>query len=260
MAIADRLDDPTLRVWALDGLGISAMATGPYELAWKYAMQRLELLDQIDDPDLRADMIGVPVRTCIATCRFEQARELALLHEVTRTLTPHHRMHDAVAASAATSCVRNARSLLVCALASAHLGDDGHARELEAEADALGHIGRHVIDTPRLALAVQRGDRDRAEELLSSILEGGGWYAHGHGSSMATLAAQLDAAGALEKRDVVEECAPPLLVPGSYIEPFALRALGRVRNDADLVERAAARFADVGLEWHARATHALLVS
>jgi hypothetical protein len=66
--------------------------------------------------------------------------------------------------------------------------------------------------------------------------------------------------GATATGRLVEECAPPLLVPGSYIEPFALRALGRVRNDADLVERAAARFADVGLEWHARATHALLVS
>ena len=285
-AIAEQLGDPTLRVWALDGLGTVAMATGPYELASTYAMQRLELLDQIDDPDLRADMIGVPVRTCIATCRFEQARELALLHdEATRTLTPHHRMHgvaivleveetvgcwervlaleqrvrDAVVANAATPCVRNARSLLVCALAAAYLGDDGHARELEAEADALGHIGRHVIDTPRLALAVLRGDRDRAEELLSSILEGGGWYAHGHGSSMATLSTQLDAAGALDKRDVVEECAPPLLVPGSYIEPFALRALGRVRHDAALLERATATFTAAGLEWHARETNAMVV-
>jgi hypothetical protein len=77
---------------------------------------------------------------------------------------------------------------------------------------------------------------------------------------MATLATQLDAAAALDKREVVEECAPPLLVTGSYIEPFALRALGRVRRDAELMERAAATFAAAGLEWHARETSALLVA
>jgi hypothetical protein len=35
---------------------------------------------------------------------------------------------------------------------------------------------------------------------------------------------------------------------GTYLEPFALRALGLVREDASLIERAAARFKAFGLE------------
>ena len=42
------------------------------------------------------------------------------------------------------------------------------------------------------------------------------------------------------------------------MEPFALRALGLVRDDASLIERAADRFDAFGLDWDAARTRALL--
>ena len=49
-----------------------------------------------------------------------------------------------------------------------------------------------------------------------------------------------------------------LLQPNTYLEPFALRALGIVREDASLIEHAAGRFEALGLDWHAARTRALL--
>ena len=56
----------------------------------------------------------------------------------------------------------------------------------------------------------------------------------------------------------VEHEATRLMKPGTYLEPFALRALGIVREDGSLVERAAERFAELGLDWHAARTRELL--
>jgi hypothetical protein len=46
--------------------------------------------------------------------------------------------------------------------------------------------------------------------------------------------------------------------PGTYLEPFALRALGFARGDAALLTDAAARFEAMGLEWHVGETRKLL--
>ena len=46
----------------------------------------------------------------------------------------------------------------------------------------------------------------------------------------------------------------------TYVEPFALRALGQVRGDASLIEQALARFEEMGLEWHAEQTRDLLTA
>ncbi len=51
---------------------------------------------------------------------------------------------------------------------------------------------------------------------------------------------------------------PGHVKPETYLEPFALRALGIVREDGSLVERAADRFAALGLDWHAARTRELL--
>jgi hypothetical protein len=63
---------------------------------------------------------------------------------------------------------------------------------------------------------------------------------------------------ALDRVKEIEESAPALVIPGSYLEPFALRALGYARRDDALIEQAAARFAEMGLEWHASRTKELL--
>ena len=42
------------------------------------------------------------------------------------------------------------------------------------------------------------------------------------------------------------------------IEPFARRALGRMREDDDLIAQALHRFEAMGLDWHASETRALI--
>ena len=74
----------------------------------------------------------------------------------------------------------------------------------------------------------------------------------------APVAARLDALAALGRRETLEHDATPLLRPGTYLEPFALRALGAVRRDETLVVQAAQRFETMGLIWHASRTTALL--
>jgi DNA-binding SARP family transcriptional activator len=283
--IAERIGDPMLKSVALDAQQRVAMDAGEYELAWNLNRRRLALLDEITDPDLRADVTQSPIPACIASCRFEEARELARrTDDATLPLTPHHRVHgvsvlveveellggwpaiqaledrvrEAVAANEKTPCSRNARSLLVCAMAEAHLGEESRARDLEESAMELGVGGRHTIDAPRLRLALLYGERERAQEILTSLVEESGWYARGVDSSFATLVTKLDGLAALGDRARAEELASRVLRPGTFVEPFAQRALGVVRGDDGLIARAASRFDDLGLDWHATDTRALL--
>jgi hypothetical protein len=284
-AIAERLDDPELCVHAWDACAAVAMASGDYEAAWRWRTRRLQLLDRITDPDLRTIIGETPYSACIATCRFDQAREIANRHdELTRSLTPHHRLHGAailveveellgnwgairgledrvratVAANTGNPCLRNARSLLVCALAAACLHDTASAAELERAADNLASPSKPLLDAPRLRLALARGDLERADELLARLEADQGWYSRGHGTSLATLIARLEGQAALGHREQLECAAPRLLTPGTFVEPFALRALGLVRKDHELIKRSLVRFNELALDWHAAETRALL--
>jgi hypothetical protein len=75
---------------------------------------------------------------------------------------------------------------------------------------------------------------------------------------MQTFAARLDATAALRDRARVEEQAPRFLLPKTYLEPFALRALGIVRDDRALIDQALERFSTLELDWHAAQTEALI--
>jgi hypothetical protein len=110
-----------------------------------------------------------------------------------------------------------------------------------------------VQDTPRIELALLRDDLEAVASLLGEpgVRRSNSTYP----SSMAT---HLDGLAALGERARVEAEAKRLLQPGTYFEPFALRALGVVREDASLIERAAGRFEGLGLDWHAARTRALL--
>jgi Arc/MetJ family transcription regulator len=164
------------------------------------------------------------------------------------------RVEDAVAANTATPCVLNERSLLVCALARAHLGEEEEARRLEQEAEPHRMTGYGAMqDTPHVQLALLRNDLEAVPSLLSE--PGVRRSTRPYLSSMAT---HLDGLAALGDREHVEADANRLLQPNTFLEPFALRALGVVREDASLVERAADRFESLGLDWHAARTRALL--
>jgi hypothetical protein len=69
-------------------------------------------------------------------------------------------------------------------------------------------------------------------------------------------AARLDTLAALGDRRGVEAEAPRALEVGGYVEPFAVRALGCVREEPGLLDRAAARFEELGLGWRAAETRA----
>ena len=282
--IAERLGDAELRSHAWDVRGVAEFVAGRYELGRAFAERRFELLDRISDPDHRADIHAAPISGCIWGGRFGEARRLARCHdEITAPLTPHHRLHgvailveveellgtwehvrdlgprsvEAVEANAETPCVRNARTLLVCAAGSAYLGDDAEARRYEEHAESLGIEGYGVVlDIPRLRLELIRGDLEAVARLLETPLPTRGWYRGW--MALATIIMRLEGLAAIRDREKTEEEAGRLLRPNTYLEPFALRSLGVVREDETLVEKAVERFRALGLAWHAAQTAELL--
>jgi hypothetical protein len=131
---------------------------------------------------------------------------------------------------------------------------------LEESALALGMSGRHTLDAPLLRLALIYGENQRAEELLATLMGEGGWYSRGVDSSFATLITKLDGLAALGNRAAVDQLAPGVLRPGTYVEPFAQRALGIVHEDEALIAQAAARLDELGLAWHAAQTRERLAA
>jgi class 3 adenylate cyclase len=242
--------------------------------------RRLGLVLDIDDPDSRCEVYesGVPVVASLG--RFDEARRLAAEHwEIAQRLSAHHRVHaaslrleiadalgdwealadetgrvfDLVAQNLSTPCVRNARDLLLGALAHICVGDEVRARELEREAMSLAGEGHErELAPPRLRAALVRGDIDTARSLSQlPLMRTFVW-------GPAVFATRLDALTALREHEAIEREAPPLLQPGTVPEPFALRALGAARRDDELLARADELFAELGLEWHRAQTARLL--
>jgi class 3 adenylate cyclase/tetratricopeptide (TPR) repeat protein len=278
-ALADRLHDPELRVLAWMGRSGVAFRRRDYDEALTWAQRSFELIGDVPDPELRADVYSQALLPSLAWGRFRETRRLAAAHdEISSKLTPHHRVHGIavlleveeaigaweritkleprakadVEANLATPCIRNARSLLLCALARLDAGDDDGARELERRADEIRLEGYGLtLDAPKARLALLRGDLETVERLVAGALPSM------HFVYFAGLSTVLDGLAALRLRDRVEEEAMPLLKPGTYLEPFALRALGIVREDEELVRQALARFDEMHLDWHAKQTRAI---
>jgi tetratricopeptide (TPR) repeat protein len=283
-AIAQDLGDLELESAALEARGVTEAVGGRHEEGRALVERRFDFLDRISDPDHRADIYAAPISGCVWAGDFAEARRLARMHDITtEPLTPHHRLHGvallgeveellggwaeileleertlvAVDDNTSTPCVRNARALLVCAVARAVEGDREHARSLEERANGLGIEGYGlVLDTPRLRLALAYEDPEAVRRLLSTHVLERGWY-HGW-MALSTAATRLDALAAIRDTARLEEEATLFLRPGTYIEPFALRALGVVREDEQLLEQAAGRFEALGLDWHAGQTKAFL--
>jgi class 3 adenylate cyclase len=275
--LADRLGDIELRSWAWGARSEVAYSRGEYHEAFDWVRHRLAIVPTLTDPDHIAliYMFGLPA--CLATGRFLEARRISKAHdEVTGNLTPHHRMHaawlllaveqaggywdavrnltpraeSAVAANIATPCSSNVSSLLVCALASVHLGNDQEARRLERSALGLGMEG-YSFDDLYVEIAIARGDLGEVERRLSE------WSPKGLIDIEGSIA-RLNALVALERRAEIEEEAAAFLKPGMYVEPFALRALGCARGDDELIKQAIERFDSMGLEWYAAETRSLM--
>ena len=280
--LAERSGDIELSSYAWGARGTVAFGEGDFESALSWSQRRLDVKDVISDPDHVAELYEQAIPSHCANGRFAEARRLAAEHDVVvEPLSDHHRLHGiavlleveelcggwkrildladrtvvAVEANLTTPCVRNARALLVTALAAAYSGDEGTARQYERRAAEVETAGYEpVLAAPRIWLALLRGDIDALDRLepvdLARVK---------HEYALPAAAARLDALAALNERAMVERDAPTVLRRGTYLEPFALRALGAVREDELLIKQAADRFESMGLGWHADQTRRLLV-
>jgi class 3 adenylate cyclase/DNA-binding SARP family transcriptional activator len=279
-ALAERLGDAELRSYAWAAQAAVAFEQLRFDEAAGLARQRFDLLPEISDPDHILGIYEAAVPALTGLSELDEALSVAHAHvELSRTLTPHHRIHglgltlevqelagdweairsssdeveEAVAANTATPCRRNPRNLLVCAAAHAEAGDDDEAARLERAADACGmEDSGSGLAGPRLRLALLRGDLGTVERLLTASPRFGFFF------GPASIAVRLDALAALHDRGRIEQDAPPLLRPETYTQPFALRALGIVREDQTLIDEALSRFKALGLDWHAAQTPSLV--
>jgi class 3 adenylate cyclase len=281
-AIAQGLPDFELKSYAANARSFAAFAGRDYAEARVWAERRLEYADSVSDPDLLADTYGGVMPGCLGLGLFDEARHYCDLHEkVSSRLSTHHQVHavayrleleelaedwetirrlrgraeQAAQDNLDTPCVRNARSLLVCALAEVRLGDDAAARRLTELAASLTMRGaERSYSALHLRLALSSGDLAAAGQWVDAALApppAKNWW------GLTNASARLDALSALQRWDDVERDAADLLQPDTYLEPFALRALGLARTDAELLRRAQESFAHLGLSGQALQTAAL---
>jgi tetratricopeptide (TPR) repeat protein len=270
--VAELRGEPDLRSLALETLAMCEWEAGDVERARADIDELFELAPSLADPDDRTRPLLDVVTGRVRLGDLNGAASAAALNvELARGLTPHHRMHGvgmqayagalaggwdavhelagraerAVEENEDTPCPQNVTALLHCALAATYRGDEREARRLEEKAQALGMEGWRIwFDPPRIRLALARGDLDA----LPALVEGA------QPDGIEPPSAYLDALVALGYGERIEAEAPRWLRPGSYAEPFALRALGIVRGDGRLVTQAIERFEALGLAWHAEQT------
>ena len=282
IAIAERLDDVELLSFGLSAHSANAQLTADFATASELALRRLGLVGRITDPDHLALIHWGSATAELGLGRLEDAEHHALRHEaIAARLTPHHEVHAignlvtldeaaghwgrlhertewserAVAANADTPCVYNPRNLLASAVACAALGLEEEARRLEAQESALGFEGYGFwLDPLRARLALIRGELDRVEALLDDGSEKWSWQVY---NFVGSIAIRLDAFVAVGRAEEAVEDAERYAIPGTYLEPFALRTIGIARDDSALVVQAQKRFEAMGLEWYAAQTPAL---
>src|SRR5262249_11208820 len=78
--LAEKLGEPELRSAAWDTRGMVAFVAGDYEQGQMWAERRLGLLDEISDPDVRAEILAAPITAYVWSGRFSDARRLAREH------------------------------------------------------------------------------------------------------------------------------------------------------------------------------------
>jgi hypothetical protein len=283
--IAQHEDDIGLRLLTLQALAFSAWGNADFEQAitWLEEWRACALRPEVTDPDDRGHPLFTGAFIDLATGRIRVATEASWQNEeIVAGLTPHHRVHGiggrlyvaavagrweevreltpsaeaAVEANADTPCAFNVASLLNAALASAYGGDEAEAGRLEANADAIGMEGyRQWFAPPRIRLAVARDDLDELRRLVDAVVPEDlePW-------AYEMPAALLDALVVLGDRGAIEAEAPKWLRPNTYVEPFALRALGLARADESMLKLATAGFNAMELNWFAGETQKLLAS
>jgi hypothetical protein len=276
--MAEAIGDADLKTLAWRGLEIIALSRGDFQEAYAWSRRYVDLASATGDPDLISYFLGNAAGTWPYVGKIADARDQAHRQvEVTRRLSPHHRIHGAVSvvaveaiagnwlavrayapeaeaafdANRATPCILGPAALLICAEAAVRLGDDDEAVRLERVVEDFGMEG-YAEETIgwELALAIARADVDSLAAMLAD------WKPDSL-ASVEDQVAWLNALILLERRAEIESAAPALVIEGTYLEPFALRALAFARGDADLYERAITALQRMGLDWFVAQTRLL---
>ncbi|MDX6439072.1 MAG: hypothetical protein QOF45_1655 [Gaiellaceae bacterium] len=283
-ALAEHSGDTLLRSYAWGARGSAAFAAREFEESFDWALRRVDLIPEIADPDHHTEIYEELIPPCALLGRFREALRMVGTHAaLSQRLTPHHRIHSiamelevkelmgewesirdrtpfverSVAENLRTPCIRNSRSLLVEAVAHAYGGEPEEARRLEERGLELAAEGFGFrLFGPQVRLALLRDELDLVEEMLDENVARRG---HDWMVTSATVTTRLDGLVALGRRDAVEEEAGPLASARSVLRPFALRALGIVREDETMLRDSLARFEELGLGWHADETRKLVL-
>ena len=275
--------DHSLVAYACEAQTLAASRRRRYEEACDWAERALEATRALSDPRTIGHQHWNAGFVYLRAGRIAPVRALAATYDrLASSINPHEEVHavalyallesvlgrwDALArlatrAEAATAanedfpCQFNWRTLLVCALGFAYLGNGrDEAQRLEELARAGAVVAGPLEREPAfLRLALVRGDLDDARRILASL------PATIDAFGLDAPAARLDALAALGDADRVEAEAAPFAERPSYVRPFALRALGTTRRDAGLITEAAGLFEDMGLAWRADETRALITN
>jgi class 3 adenylate cyclase/tetratricopeptide (TPR) repeat protein len=283
-ALAEQVGNLALRSFAWGARASAAFAARDYEQSFDWALRRVDLLPEIADPDHQTEIYEELIPSCALIGRFQEALRLVGAHaELSRRLTPHHRIHTIaielevkelmgewraiqermpvvehlVAENLNTPCIRNSRSLLVTAVAHAYEGEHDTARRLEERALEIAFEGFGFrLFGPRVRLALLRNELDVVEEMIDQDVPRRG---HDWMVTSATVWTRLDGLLAIGRHEDVEREAEPLISSRSVLRPFALRALGVAREDESLLLEAIERFEAFGLDWHAEQTRLLVL-
>jgi tetratricopeptide (TPR) repeat protein len=273
------LGEPTLVVLASEAQSLGATEARRYQEARDRVDEAVSRASEVADPGFRSHVYWNAGFVYVRAGRIPGARRFAeQFDRLASSLTAHDRVHAVGLQSAIESvggdwralaeltarverasaanqdfpCQFNWRTLLVCALAHAQLGDERESRRLEESGRAGAVVaGPPELEPALLRLALLRGDEDEARRILGLL------PATGDAFGVDAAAARLDALLALHETERLEEEAAPFLTEEGYTRPFALRAVGLARGDAALVDEAAAGFGAIGLEWRAAETRAL---
>jgi hypothetical protein len=233
VTIAERVGEPGLRFSALMVRSSVDFRDRDYDQALRWSQQALKIVDTLSDPELVADPDLSAVWPALALGHVKEARQLgARVHDMNMGLTPHHQVHAvavpmeieellgeweqvrlwraeaeaAVERNLATPCVRNARSILLCALAEEIAGNHNEAMTLVGHAEELRMHGHGlVIDGPRVRLELLRGNLDAVQRLLGDddpVAE------RRTGYHLSRISIRLDALAALRERNKIEREAP----------------------------------------------------
>ena len=104
-----------------------------------------------------------------------------------------------------------------------------------------------------MRIALARGDID----VLTRLLADEEWMKRQTWFVLPGAATRLDALAVVGSPEEVAEAAASFAPTGSYVEPFALRALGIAGDNDSLVARAQESFQSLGLGWYGAETERL---